>query len=109
MRDTENDDLSEKSYVPFIVNRALSYYTDTLLYANEMNKHTGIDGIMQYEYLFHSIRPGKRFSKWAKSTLSEETISLSKYFKVNLARAEEYRKLLSKEQVQEITSIINNQ
>ena len=38
IRGTENDDLAEKSYVPYITNRTLSYFTDTLLYANEMNR-----------------------------------------------------------------------
>ena len=36
MRGTENDDLAEKGYVPYITNKTLSYFTDTLLYANEM-------------------------------------------------------------------------
>jgi len=36
MTNTENDDLSEKGYVPFIVNKSLSYFADTLLHANEI-------------------------------------------------------------------------
>jgi len=108
MRGTENDELAEKEYVGYLVNRTLSYYTDTILYANEMNRHPEIDGIMQYEYLLHSIRPSKRFSKWAKSTTSQETLAISKYFNVNLRRAEEYRKILNREKVQEILTFINN-
>jgi len=108
MRGSENDELSEKEYVGYLVNRSLSYFTDTILYANEMNGHPEIDGIMQYEYLLNSIRPSKRFSKWAKSSLSEETTAISKYFNVNLARAEEYRKVLSKRNLEEIVSFINN-
>ena len=38
MRNTDNDELAEKGYVPFITNKTLSYFTDTLLYSNEMNK-----------------------------------------------------------------------
>ena len=32
------DELSEKEYVPFVVNKGLSYFPDTILYANEMNR-----------------------------------------------------------------------
>lgn len=108
MRGTENDELAQKEYVPFLVNRSLSYFTDTLLYANEMNRCNTLDNLMQYEYLFNSIRKGKRFSKWAKSNTSEEIIAISKYFNINLKRAQEYQSILSPEQKQEITNIINN-
>ena len=108
MRGSENDDLMEKEYNGYLVNRALSYYTDTILYANEMNKHPEIDGKLQYEYLFHSIRQSKRYSKWAKSQTSQETVAISKYFSVNLRKAEEYRKILPADKVQEILTFINN-
>jgi len=108
MRGSENDELSQKEYIPFVVNRALSYYTDTLLYANEMNKFSDLDNLMQYEYLFHSIRKGRRFSKWSKSKTTEELLAISKYFNVNIKRSQEYKSLLSPEQIQEIAMIINN-
>ena len=66
MRGTENDQLSEKAYVPYITNKTLSYFTDTLLYANEMNKLSHLDSKLQYEFLLNSIRPKKRFAKWHK-------------------------------------------
>ena len=31
------DDMAEKAYNPFMVNRTLSYFSDTILMANEMN------------------------------------------------------------------------
>jgi hypothetical protein len=108
MRGTENDELAEKEYVSFLVNRSLSYFTDTLLYANEMNKHPEIDGIMQYEYLLHSVRASKRFSKWAKQKEQEDILAISKYYKINPRKAQEYKKLLSQEKIQEIIAFINN-
>ena len=33
----------EKVYVPFMVNRSRSYFSDTLLLANEMNKFHHLD------------------------------------------------------------------
>ena len=67
MRDTENDELAESSYVPFLTNRSLSYFPDTLFYANQMNILHNADNKLQYEYLLNSISPKKRFAKWVKA------------------------------------------
>jgi len=47
---------NKKDYVPFVVNRALSFHLDCLLAANEMNKLPGLDPVMQYHYLIGSVR-----------------------------------------------------
>ena len=67
MRGSDNDELSEKSYAPYLTNKSLSYFTDTLLYANEMNKYHFLDNKLQYEFFLNSIRKKKRFAKWAKA------------------------------------------
>ena len=46
---TENDELAEKSYNPFLSNKSLSYYMDTILYANEINQYSMLDNKLQYE------------------------------------------------------------
>ena len=60
------NDINEKEYAPFLVNRSLSYHQDTLLYANEMNSRFDVSHRLQYHYLLNSIRKRKRFAKWAK-------------------------------------------
>ena len=42
-KDIMIDDLAEKEYNSFIVNRGLSYFKDTILYANEMNRYHHLD------------------------------------------------------------------
>ena len=37
------DDVTESEYVPFLVNRSLSYQIDCVSYANEMNRRSFID------------------------------------------------------------------
>jgi hypothetical protein len=59
-------DAVDKQYVPFIVNRGLSYFQDTVLFANEMNIRHNTAPKMQYDFLRNLIRPRKRFSKWSK-------------------------------------------
>jgi hypothetical protein len=67
-------DSLDKQYVPFIVNRGLSYFNDTILLANEMNRRAFLPHKMQYDFLKHCIRPRKRFSKWAKKSDDSEYI-----------------------------------
>ena len=102
MRGSENDELAEKGYVPYVVNKSLSYFTDTILYANEINRHGFIDNKLQYEYLLYSVRQGRRFSKWAKKDESEIVSKISLYFQVNRQRAEEFNNILTDQQKEEI-------
>ena len=76
--DTEDESV-EKEYTPFVVNRCLSYFIDTVLYVNEMNRLSHTDKKMQFDYLLSSIRKNKRYSKWLRRE-SEENLDLIKQF-----------------------------
>lgn len=99
MTGTENDDLAEAGYVPFLANRSLSNFADTILYANEMNRHNHLDNKLQFHYLINSIRPKKRFSKWAKRQDSDDFEAVKAYFKYNNAKTEQAISLLTPEQI----------
>lgn len=96
------EEASERDYVPFVVNRSLSYFTDTLLYANEMNRYRDLDRDLQFRFLLNSIRPKKRFSKWAKSEHSDNLELISQYFECSITKAKDYLRLLSNEQLDEL-------
>lgn len=87
----------EKSYVPYVINRCMSYFPDTILYANSMNMRCGLDKKMQFDYLRLSVRPRKRFSKWIKNEISEEVSKIKQYFGYSTQKALEIQPLLSKE------------
>ena len=95
-------DPNGKDYVPFIVNKSLSYFMDTVAYANEMNKYPFLDKRMQYDYLKGSIRKRKRFSGWVKKDKSDVIDAIIKYYDVSYRKALEYEKLLTEGQKQEI-------
>jgi hypothetical protein len=107
MTGTENDELAEKSYVPFVVNRALSYFPDTILYANEMNTNHHVDNKLQYYYLINSIRPKRRFSKWAKKQEDNDLDAVIQYYGYNREKAEQALSLLSPEQLKELKQRLN--
>jgi hypothetical protein len=65
---TKKDVLNNESdYVPFVVNKALSFHQDCILYANQINMFPSIPKSVQYQYYINTIRPYKRhFKKWLK-------------------------------------------
>lgn len=107
MTDTGNDDLAESGYVPFLTNRALSYFPDTILYANEMNMNNHLDNKLQFHYLINSIRPKKRFSKWAKRQEDNDIEALMEYYGYNRTKAEAAISLLSPDQLKSIRKRLN--
>jgi hypothetical protein len=107
MTGTENDELAEAGYVPFLTNRSLSNFADTILYANEMNKNSHIDNKLAFHYYINSIRPKKRFSKWAKRQDSEDFEAVKEYFKYNNTKTEQALQLLSPDQIKTIKKKLN--
>ena len=85
----------EKAYPPFLVNRSLSYFQDTVLLANEMNKCAHIDNRMQYDFLKTAVRPRKRFSKWHKKASSDRIDIIKEYYGYSDAKAQAISDLIS--------------
>lgn len=97
------DEQTEKDYLPFIINRALSYHFDCILYANEMNIRSSMDKKMQNSFLINTIRSRKRpFAKWVKSEKSEDLECVKKYFNYSDEKAKDILRLLNDEQIQKL-------
>ena len=97
------DELTEKEYVPFIVNKTLSYHKDCLMYVNEVNRRHFIDKKMQNDFLLNTIRSKKRpFIKWAKSEKSEDIECIKKIYGFSDKKAYDALRLLKDEQIQEL-------
>ena len=62
----KEDPSNEKEYSAWMVNRGLSFFPDTVMYANEMNQRHQISNKWQFQFLLNSIPKKKRFSKWFK-------------------------------------------
>lgn len=92
-------------YKPFLVNRAFSYWVDTIFQSNTMNMYTNIPNNNQYDYYISSIRPRKRFAKWVKTVDNDLVQMISEVFEVNYNRALDIIPLLSEEQLKEIKMI----
>lgn len=104
MTGTDNDELAEKTYSAYVVNRGLSYFPDTILYANEMNRLPLLDNKPQFTYLLNSIRPRKRYSKWLKQDKIENVDIISEYFGYSRSKSKDIIKLLTDDQIKIIKS-----
>lgn len=98
-KDIMIDDLAEKAYVPYTINRSLSYFNDSILSANEMNKHHHIDKKLQFHFLINIIRKRKRFSKWDKPELVSDVDVVKEYYGYSNEKARQVLPLLSSDQV----------
>ena len=97
------DDVTESEYVPFLVNRSLSYHIDCVSYANEMNRRSFIDKKLQNDFLLNTIRSKRRpFVKWAKSDKSEDIQCIKTVYGFSDTKALEALRLLTDEQIQKL-------
>ena len=94
----ENPEL-EKEYKQYIINRALSFNYDTVLYANEMNVKNHVDSKLQFDFFLNTIRPKKRYGKWLKRENNEILELIKEYYKCSYAKARDYTTLLDDSQL----------
>lgn len=105
-KDLFEDPQNEKEYNSFLINKGLSYFPDTILYANEMNQKSDMPKKWQFDFLRHSIPKRKRFSKWHKKDNVSEIVKLMmKYYKYSEKKAYEVHDLLSEDQIKELVEV----
>jgi len=99
---------NEKDYNAFMVNRGLSYFPDTVIYANEMNRFHHLDSRLQYHFLINTIRKRNRFSKWNKSIESDNISAIKQYYGYSNEKARDVLPLLSNENLKYIRGRIQH-
>ena len=99
----------EKAYPKYIVNTALSYYPDTVLVANEMNKCPNVDNKLHYDFCLNIISPRKRpWSKWnKKGALTVDLNIVKEYYGYSTAKAGAAMTLLSSDQISQMEKELN--
>lgn len=96
------DDIEEKAYQPFLINKALSYHQDSVFLTNEMNIRHGSDNRLQYLFFLNTLRKRQRFSKWSKPYVSKKLDTIKEYYQISTREAKEYVNLLSDKQYREL-------
>lgn len=100
--DSDNPEYTEKQYNAFMVNKGFSYFPDTILHANEMNRLYEIPNNAQYVYYMDVLRKRKRFSKWNKLSKNVDLDVIQEYYQCNRNVAKQYLKILTPENLETI-------
>jgi hypothetical protein len=91
----DEDPGCEREYNPFLANRGLSYFSDTIFLANEMNRLSGLGKKLQYDFLLVSVRARKRFSKWIKDESNDRIDALKTLYGYSHTKAKQAAELIS--------------
>lgn len=83
-----------------MANRGLSWFIDTVMFANEMNLNSHLDRDIQFTFLHNAVRKKRRFSKWDKYKASDGIDAIKEYYGYSEHRAREVYDLLSKSQIE---------
>ena len=102
----DKDPENINQYNSFLVNRSLSYFPDTVLISNEMNRLHHLDARLQYDFLINIVRKKKRFSKWDKPQ-STDIECIKEYYGYSDFKAKQIIGLLTSAQIQELKNKVN--
>ena len=104
--DTE-DEQWEKKYAPYIINKCLAPFPDTVLLVNEINQLHFLDKKLQFDFLINSLRPRKRFTPWMKAKKLENLEYVKEYYGYNNEKAKSALDILNDEQISAIKTKLN--
>ena len=102
-----DDEMWEKKYPPFIINKCLAPFPDTIFLVNEMNLNNHIDKKLQFDFLLNSLRTRKRYTSWLKASKLKNLEYVKEYYGYNNEKAKSALKLLNDEQIKTIKDSLN--
>ena len=102
-----DDEMWEKKYPPFIINKCLAPFPDTIMLVNEMNKHHHLDKKLQFDFLLNRLRTRKRFTTRLKASKQKNLEYVKEYYGYNNEKAKSALKLLNDEQIKTIKDSLN--
>jgi hypothetical protein len=98
------DEEWERKYVPFIVNKCVGAFPDTIMLVNEINQLPNLDKKLQFDFLRTSLRSRKRFTPWIKASKMDNLECVKEYYGYNNAKAKSALDILSDDQIAIIKS-----
>jgi len=102
-----DDPMWEKKYSPFIINKCLAPFNDTIMLVNEMNMRHHLDTRLQYDFLLNTIRSKKRYAPWIKADKLKDLEYVKEYYGYSNEKAKAALKILDNEQITTIKNSLN--
>ena len=101
------DEMWEKKYAPFIVNKCVAPFPDTILLVNELNQYHHLDKKLQFDFLLNSLRTRKRYTPWLKAKKLKNLEYVKEYYGYNNEKAKAALDILDDEQISAIKQRTN--
>ena len=101
------DEMLEKKYAPFIVNKCIAPFPDTIMLVNEINQRHHLDKKLQFDFLLNSLRTRKRYTPWAKANKSKNLDIIKEYYGYSNEKAKSALDILNDEQLKTIKDSLN--
>lgn len=109
IRNADDRQAAEKAYPAFPVLRSLSYHSDSILLANELNirglEQHGVTPLMSFEFLMDVLPKKKRYAKWGKSEKDERIELLMEFNGYSFTKAKEVCDLVPSSVYDELRAI----
>ena len=94
-----DDQMWAKKYPAYITNKIMSAFPDTLMLANEMNRHSHLDKDIQFQFYINSVRKKKRFSPFIRASKLKDIDVVKEYYGYSNEKASQALKILDKKQL----------
>ena len=104
--DTE-DEQWVKKYPPYIVNKCIAPFPDSVMLVNEINQLHHLDKKLQFDFLINSLRPRKRYAPWMKAKKLESLEYVKEFYGYNNEKAKAALDILNDEQISAIKERLN--
>ena len=102
-----DDEQWEKKYPPFIVNKCIAPFPDTIMLVNEINQFHHLDKKLQFDFLINSLRPRKRYTPWVKAMKLENLEYVKEFYGYDNEKAKVALDILDDEQISAIKQKMN--
>jgi len=96
--DSEDEEW-EKKYPPFIVNKCVYPFQDTIMLVNEINQLPHLDKKLQFDFLLNSVRSRRRFTPWLKANKLDNLEDVKEYYNYSNEKAKQALDILTDEQI----------
>ena len=104
---TTEDEMWEKKYPAYIINKCIAPFLDTIFLVNEMNRNHHIDNKLQFDFLLNSLRKRKRYTPWLKAKKEKYLECIKEYYGYNNEKAKSALNILNDEQIKTIMNSLN--
>ena len=106
LMDTD-DKMWEKKYPPFIVNKCVAPFSETIHLVNEMNIHHHLDSKLQFDFLLNSLRPRDRYTPWLKAKKIKNIEYVKEYYGYSNEKAKVALDVLDDDQIKTIKNSLS--